>query len=147
MIDPPRDAWRVFSQGDGRPRPAEWRRNAARFFELDFTVDESSAVAVRVTVEGVSRVVVSRPRDEADLRDALAAENAQGGGGLYDLAERRCPTVWLVEREGPDDRAALRLAATLASVGLGPILADGELFGVRTAREKLEKLGAPYRAR
>jgi hypothetical protein len=33
----------------------------------------------------------------------------------------------------------------IASVCLGPILGDGALFGVRTAREKIDELGSPYR--
>jgi hypothetical protein len=47
--------------------------------------------------------------------------------------------VWLVECEGPDDRAALRLAAILAGVLLGPILAPrgAALFGPKTARGEL----------
>jgi hypothetical protein len=50
--------------------------------------------------------------------------------------------VWLVETASEPDRAALLLAAILASVVLGPILSpDGrDLFGVRTARAKLEAL-------
>ena len=53
---------------------------------------------------------------------------------------RRCQTVWLVARTDDADPLALRLAAILASVVLGPILdARGpELFGVKTARAKLE---------
>ena len=82
-------------------------------------------------------MVFGRERLEQDLRDAIAADK---GGGLYDLAERRCGVVWLVEREGPKDRDALVLAAAIASVCLGPILGDGRLFGVRSAREELEKL-------
>ena len=57
---------------------------------------------------------------------------------MYDLAERRCGSIWIVEREGPEDRTALVLAAVIASVCLGPILGDGALFGVRTARVMLE---------
>jgi hypothetical protein len=145
-LEAPRDAWRVFAQGrEPRLALADWRHNAERFFDCTVEVLERSAGAARLAIEGTRRVVVGRAREEADLRDALAAENARGGGGLYDLAERRCHVVWLVEREGPEDRHALQLAAAIASVALGPILADGELFGVRTAREKLEKLGAPYR--
>ena len=144
MIEVPLDAWRVFAQGSPRLALGAWRRNAPRYFELDFEVEESTDVAARVTAAGARRTVVARPREEIDLRDALADEAARGNG-LYDLAERRCPTIYLIERQGPDDRAALVLAASIATVALGPILGDGELFGVRTAREKLESLGAPYR--
>ena len=57
------------------------------------------------------------------------------------LLARRCQAVWIVERaDGEPDRLALLLSAILASVLLGPILdpARGELFGVKTARAKLE---------
>lgn len=154
MIESPPNAWRVFAQGD-EPRLAlaAWRRNAERFFGFHFDVEESSGPAARLVSSGARRVVVGRTREEADLRDALADEGARNNG-LYDLAERRCNVVWLVEREGPDDRVALLLAATIATVALGPILGNEsssgeatrwELFGVRTARDKLDSLGVPYR--
>jgi hypothetical protein len=48
--------------------------------------------------------------------------------------------MWILETEGDDDRVALRLAAILAGVLLGPILApDGALIGPKTARERLER--------
>ena len=85
------------------------------------------------------RVLAARPRDAADMALAEEAEVRAGGGGLVLLA-RRCHSVWVVTREEEDDRLALRLAMVLASVVLGPILdARGpELFGVKTARAKLE---------
>jgi hypothetical protein len=50
--------------------------------------------------------------------------------------------VWLVSRADQADPLALRLAAILASVFLGPILdvRVPEIFGVKTARAKLEAL-------
>jgi hypothetical protein len=50
--------------------------------------------------------------------------------------------VWLVSRKGDRDPLALRLASILASVLLGPILdvQSGELFGVKTARAKLDAM-------
>ena len=65
------------------------------------------------------RTVLLRPRAESDLEDA---RKATAGGGLRELASR-CPTVALVVLE-PDasDRGALRVAALLSSVMLGPIL-------------------------
>jgi len=132
-----KDTWRVFSQ-DSEPRMQgqAWQRAAERFFGTKLEVS-----AATLSVDGVPRNIVGRLREEGDLRDALVAEGLQGFTRLYDLAERRCPTVWLIEREGPADRAALLIAAILASVCLGPILGDDSglrLFGVRTAREKLE---------
>ena len=131
-----KDAWRVFAQGAAR-RDADWIRHAKQFFDTEIAF-EGARVAI---VAGAKRAIAMRARDERDLRDALAAPNA-ADNGLYDLAERRCESVWLVEREGPSDRAALLLAAIVASVCLGPILGDAprELFGVRTAREKLVSL-------
>ncbi len=149
MIQIPPDVWRVFAQGD-EPRlsSAEWRRHAKMFFGMELEPREPASNALqrtasaRVVVDGEARVVIGRAREEADLRDALAADS---GGGLYDLAERRCNVVWLVERSGALDRAGLALAAVIASTGLGPILGDGQLFGVRTAREKLADIETPYR--
>jgi hypothetical protein len=141
----PSDAWRVFAQGaEPRLAFADWQRNAQRFFDTAIEIEDRAATSARVKLNGVTRVVFGRTRDDGDLRDALAVESARGNG-LYDLAERRCPSMWLVEREGASDRNALLLAAVIASVSLGPILGGDALFGVRTAREKLEALAAPYR--
>jgi hypothetical protein len=64
---------------------------------------------------------------------------------MFALA-KRCPRVLLIESEGTDDRVALLLAALIASVELGPIVTPkAEIFGVRTARMKLEALTSPYR--
>lgn len=86
--------------------------------------------------------MVARSREADDLALADEAE-ARKGGGLGRLAHR-CPTVWLVERRTEEDPAALRLAAILASVLLGPILDARvpELVGVKTARERLVR-GSP----
>ncbi|HZU83705.1 MAG TPA: hypothetical protein VE987_12345, partial [Polyangiaceae bacterium] len=58
---------------------------------------------------------------------------------------RRCQTLWLIAREASPDPLALRLAAILASVLLGPIVdaAYEEIFGVKTARSKLERPSMP----
>lgn len=145
VVSAPSDAWRVFAQG-AEPRLAfvDWQRNAQRFFDTAIEIEDRTNARGRVKLNGVTRIIFGRTRDENDLRDALAVESARGNG-LYDLAERRCPSMWLVEREGGSDRNALLLAAVIASVSLGPILGDSALFGVRTAREKLEALTAPCR--
>ena len=138
-------SWRVFAQDDSpRLRLREWQHNARQFFETGLEVAESHGVIAKLSIGPVSREIRGRLREEDDLRDAIEAENARGNG-MYDLAERRCGSVWVVEREGPEDRAALVIAAVIASVCLGPILGDGSLFGVRTAREKIDDLGSPYR--
>jgi hypothetical protein len=132
------DTWRVFAQ-ETQPRvnADAWTRAAARFFGAKLVVTATSASACTITLDGTTRRIDGRQREEADLREALAADNRAGFTGLYDLAERRCPTIWVVEREGATDRVGLLIAAILASVCLGPILGDEALFGVRTAREKL----------
>ena len=87
------------------------------------------------------RGVFARPRDDNDLALAEAADARVGATGLALLA-RRCSAVWLVERTDRADRIALRLAGVLASILLGPILdtIEGELFGVKTARRKLDEV-------
>ncbi|HEY2367869.1 MAG TPA: hypothetical protein VGH87_15835 [Polyangiaceae bacterium] len=137
--------WRVFAQDDApRLRVREWQHNARQFFETDLEIRDPHGAVAKIAIGPSVREIRGRLRDEDDLRDALEIENARGNG-MYDLAERRCGSVWVVEREGPDDRAALVIAAVIASVCLGPILGDGALFGVRTAREKLDELVSPYR--
>jgi hypothetical protein len=140
------------------------RAQAARFFgaKLGLTVDKRYAArsaggpdtdAARVVLasdDGLTagtRLVYGRPADPDDLAAAEAAERAQSTSGMALLAQR-CPTAWLVVLEGADDRVALTIAAIFASVFLGPILSpDGsEVYGVRTARQKLEARGGqPYR--
>jgi hypothetical protein len=96
-----------------------------------------------------ARRCTARPRDDMDLADAERADQGAGFTGLALLA-RRCGYVWIVECEGEDlaaaarDRAALLIAAIVAGVGLGPILSPDrrELFGVKTARAKLESITA-----
>jgi hypothetical protein len=95
-----------------------------------------------------TRLVFARRAWPDDVDAAAAAEAATGNAaaGLSQLA-RRCGALFLVVPNGEDDRAALTLAAILASVMLGPILAPGgeRIFGVRTARLELEARARPYR--
>ena len=139
-------AYIVFSSSaDTRLDIAHWDAQGARFFatHLDL-VGRNDAGDARIFVSpprgeaGGERIVSGRPRDARDLALAEEGEQRAGGGGLVLLA-RRCPAVWLVGREGENDRLALRLAMVLASVVLGPILDERgpELFGVKTARGKL----------
>jgi hypothetical protein len=136
------------------------KAQASRFFgaKLGITVEKTytdvlpEADAARVVLasdEGTAsgtRLCFGRRADERDHAAAEAAEQRQGTTGMSLLA-RRCGTVWLVTRESDDDRVALTIAAVLASAFLGPILAPSgdELFGVRTARMKLEGRLHPYR--
>ena len=148
----------VFAQRkDARVELATWRQQAERFFattiglmvakryETGFpSTDLARVVIAPSTVAGGTRTAWSRPADETDWSRAEAAERASKMGGMGALA-RRCKQVWLIEREGEDDKTALLIAAILASVLLGPIVIGEEIFGVRGARERLEREGSPYR--
>jgi len=133
---------------------AAWGRQAKQFFSADLQltrpkrygaiVPATDAAHVVLAVKGRPggmRSVFLRPRTDADLADAEEAERAAGGGGMSLLA-KRCRMVVRVGLASKDDEVALRIAAILASVVLGPILAPDapELFGVRTARAKLEAM-------
>ncbi len=154
-------AFTVFAQRDDARLDVEAiRRHAERFFaaKLGLTVDKRYGAGVlavdaaRVVVasdDGAAsgtRLCYARPTDPDDLAAADAAERVQRTHGMSLLAQR-CATVWMVVRESDDDRAALTIAAIFASTMLGPILSpDGrEIFGVRTARLKLEGRASPYR--
>lgn len=149
----------VFAQAeDARIDAARWREQAARFFsaKLGLTTEkryglarppEVDAARVVIAAEGASgtRLVFGRPADPEDVLRAEAAEARAGGGGLGALAAR-CRQVWLVEASSASDRASLLLAAVLASVCLGPIVSpDGAIFGVRSARTRLEQGASGYR--
>jgi hypothetical protein len=133
---------RVFAQ------PAEphvdiegWCAHASRFFATRIGLAGEKDAFV-IAPDGHSpgiRSATARPSTDEDFAEADAAEARRGGGGLALLA-RRCRTVWVIPRETPSDALALRLAAILASLLLGPILdpATGEIFGVKSARAKLE---------
>jgi hypothetical protein len=123
-----------------------WNAHAVRFFatRLGFAELSPGTMNARLVVapeRGPSgiRGVCARPRGDDDLALAETADARAGGAGLALLA-RRCSGVWLVERTDGADRIALQLAAVLASILLGPILDTiaGDLFGVKTARQKLE---------
>ncbi len=152
----------VFAQrADASVEIEAWNAYAQRFFGTrigladDVTPKAQGGAPPRtnfarlvVTLRGGNTCVRSafaRPRDDEDLRLAERAEARGNSPGLSQLA-RRCAMVWLVGREedrtGEADSVSLRLAAILAGVLLGPILDErsGELFGVKTARAKLEAM-------
>ncbi|MGH7298698.1 MAG: hypothetical protein ACRELB_27400 [Polyangiaceae bacterium] len=115
--------------------------HAQRFFRTRL---RTAAGSVLVTPDGEApgeRAVTVRARSAEDLELAEEAERRAGGGGLVTVA-RRCRSVLVVTRESAADRLALRLAAILASAHLGPIVdpSTGQMFGVKTARAKLEAL-------
>jgi hypothetical protein len=141
-------AYVVFSLSpEARVDVPAWDAHALRFFATRLTLagdPDAAEIAIAVTPpksDPGTRRIAWRARRHDDLAAAEEAEARAGGGGLASLA-RRCPTVWLVERAADDDALALRLAAVLASVHLGPVLdvRGPELFGVKTARAKLERL-------
>jgi hypothetical protein len=145
-------AFAVFAQRtDAALDVAALQRHAARFFgvKIGLTVDkryDAGAPAIdaaRVVIAGShaagTRLCFGRPATEEDREATDAADTA--GTGMAILA-RRCGAVWLVatSEEADGDRAALTIAAVLASVLLGPILPPrgDALYGVKTARLKLE---------
>lgn len=153
-------AYVVFAQAaDARFDEPAIARSAERFFGTTLALvvpkryegyypDEDIALVdlKPATIAAGARLCWGRRRKDGDLWVAEAAERRSSSGGLYDLAQR-CGYVWLVGVESDTDRTALLLAAILASVLLGPILSPGgaEIFGVRTARAKLEEGRSTYR--
>jgi hypothetical protein len=132
---------------------AGWDAHAARFFRTRLSLVDvgdapastaSTASAVRIAPEGKPASVRRVRGRQRDPRDLAAAEAADVGNSGLALLARRCGAVWLVEREAEDaplaGDAALRLAAIVASVVLGPILDARvpELLGVKSARSRFE---------
>ena len=166
LAPPPRsEAFTVFAQrSDARVEAEIWRRHAAQFFDarLELVVpkryvfdppDTDAAqvpLATASSIRSSTRICFGRPRRDDDLRRAADdADTRARRRGARECSAERCRTVWVfVSVESTPDRAALLVAAILASVVLGPVLSpDGdELFGVRTARMKLEASGGPYRS-
>jgi hypothetical protein len=156
----PTRAYRVFAQReDARLELSMWQQHAEKFFrtrltlaapkEYAFGVPTTDTAKVVVTPpEGreATRVVAARPRTDEDLRTAEDTD-ARAGSTELGLLARRCKMIWLIGTQAEDDRPALLLAAIVASVVLGPILSPDEqqLFGVKTARQKLEGATGPYR--
>jgi hypothetical protein len=154
-------AFLVFAQRpDAALDVSALKAQASRFFatRIGLTVDKDygpytpDTDAARIVVasdDGTAsgtRLVFGRPVQPSDLVAAEEAERVQNTSGMALLAQR-CPTAWLVLREADDDRVSLTIAAIFASLFLGPILSPNgdELFGVRTARMKLEGRARPYR--
>lgn len=164
LAAPDRDrSYAVFSQrSDARLDIEAIGRQAERFFttRIGSTVEKRygdvgpDVDAVRIVVSNSdaatsgTRLCYGRAADATDFAAAEAAERAMGTYGLALLAQR-CKTIWTIVPDPPDssDRAALTIAAILASHLLGPILSPGgrEIYGVRGARSKLEGRPSPYR--
>jgi len=132
-------AFLIFSQSESTLVDVQgWDAHARRFFATHLNLVDERSGAVRIAPDGAAagvRVVHVRPRQAEDLALAEAADVAQTGLALL---ARRCRTVWLVGRAAEEDPLALRLAAIVASVVLGPILDARvpELLGVKSARER-----------
>lgn len=111
-----------------------------KYEDLPPVTDEAEVVVSGQGGNAGVRRCYGRPVTAEDLEKAASAEMRVTYTGLSGLA-KRCGYVWLVSAEGPSDVTALLIAAILASVFLGPILApdEAELFGVKTARLKLER--------
>lgn len=127
--------------------------NARQFFEAEVEVlderledREQARVGLRLASKkhgyAGTFVLVSRPANESDRLEAVAAE-ARGRATNMSLLAAKCAFVWEVRPE-PDtpEAATLNLCGVLASVALGPVMpADrSTLYGVRGSMERLEKL-------
>ncbi len=131
------------------------RRQAAKFFRFELSLvsakrypgggwPRSDRAWLSLTYQGTQhRVeVVTMPLDRApDVREVAAATAARVGAG-FDVLVGRAVRLWQVPGAG-DDVAPLAVTAVLASLLLAPVLPpEGDaIFGVKTARERLEKLG------
>jgi hypothetical protein len=132
-----------------------WKTHAERFFSTRLSIApdvrfdagfpwwNTALVAIEPlgaqTWSGGARACWGRGRNDDDARKAIRAEAKTGLAGLAALAGRS-KLVWLVAFEGPPDEdvVALRIAAILAGVSLGPIVTpSGEIFGPKTARQRL----------
>jgi hypothetical protein len=125
----PKTSYVVFAQReDALLDVAALNAHATRFFDAKVALTNGSVVLSTSALSGTRRVFTRRKIDS----DLTLEET---GSGLVLLA-RRCAMVWLVIPENEDDPVALAIATILASHLLGPILARGELMGVKTARLK-----------
>lgn len=160
-IEADEDTHRVFAQVPSAAGPTaqprvpwgEAKAHAARFFELRLGLSiEHDGLPPLVLValapaegRGAECIVIARAATADDRALATAADTTEGASGFAALVHR-CPWLWLV---CPVDSAvrdagepfpwALRTAAVLAGVGLGPILCPGaKLIGPKTARLRSE---------
>ncbi|MCC6524786.1 MAG: hypothetical protein IT373_19165 [Polyangiaceae bacterium] len=143
-----------------------WVAQAARFFAASLAVEPAKRYPAggwprvdRATVRvgplagppggGVPRGVVALctlPLSDAPLVRARAAQGvaAMGGAG-FDVLLARATRLWQLDAaplEG-EPGAALLVAALLASLALGPVLApDGAVLGVKSCRDRLAALGS-----
>ena len=131
-------------EDEGQPRQ---RRTDPDIARVVFASDDGLRSGTRLCY---GRTTVADDVARAEDAERLSGARASGLG----LLAKRCATIWLIVPESEDDRTALSIAAVFASSMLGPILTPGstsdasgsaEIFGVRTARMKLEAQTSPYR--
>ncbi|HEY4116799.1 MAG TPA: hypothetical protein VGM56_03035 [Byssovorax sp.] len=142
---------------DARVDAERWAHQARRFFSLELDVvtpkrypTGAFPLADRLEVDvarGLSRgrvVVVTLPeaRVPSAKRGGVRAAIAMRRGGMDAVAER-ARRVWQIAPATGDARAAIAVAAVLASELLGPVVegAGLDVFGVKGARERLAKAG------
>ena len=139
-------AYLVFAQSIDESFPV---RNIEQQGALRFGLEVVASVAANVTTLNVSsggvlgefRVSVRAVVDH-DLARARIAASRGRAAGMADLAAR-CRSAWLVEPvNDPPEWLTWECCALVAFVALGPILPedDASLLGVRSARERAERL-------
>lgn len=154
---PPALAWSVLSpEAAEAPDLPRWMNAARAHFRAELSLvavgDAATPWALGVSpAREVGRVTTVRLRTMpvAEAPEVVAAAlrgcAAIGGAGM-DALVARARRVWQVDArvdDGGDGAAPLVLAAVLANVLLGPVVPPEEVtvFGVRGARERLERAG------
>jgi hypothetical protein len=129
-----RDQARVFFQANlGLATPFDGKgpwTSLAFWLHITYIMQSDATASAPIPV-----LLYGRQARASDLDDARECQAAQGIFGMAELAAR-CQYVWLVATPTEPD-LALTIAAILASCELGPILNEGEIFGVKTARAKV----------
>ena len=150
--------WLVLSRhAPPRVDASAWREQARRFLaalvdagDAARVLTESDTLPVRVaslqTPDVVSRVSVHASALTSASHEKQRADRAVRAidGAGFDALVSAAKSVWFIEVDPRDDsRAALVVAATLSMVLLGPIVPPGDdaIFGVKTARARLEAAG------
>ncbi len=165
----PSSAYTLFSaEGSARIDIAPLAHKARTFFATSLEIDPAKAYPEGRTPPADAMFVEVQPFGKPDVlptrvfvvtwslddcpafRDVGdAAARAIGGAGM-DVLVARAKRIWQVSKQpehGSDAHASLRVAAILASVLLAPIVPpEGRtIYGVKGARERLEKLGLSAR--
>lgn len=159
----PGEAWSLLSpDASSRVVAPSWAHQASTFFRANLSVvgekrypsgaeplvDVIEVDIARRGEEKATRVVVvTTPLDRApDVRESAERGVRAIGGAGFDVLLSRARRLWQARAIVPEDgdkAAPLAVAAVLALVFLAPIVPPNEetIFGVKGARERLEKLG------